>query len=62
VGGVVNATMGFILPPILKLKLFPGMSLAAKCAHVAISAFGVAALVLTLIFTVEDLADPDHSC
>jgi len=62
VGGVVNASMGFILPPILALKLFPGMSLWATIGHVLILAFGVAALVLTLVFTVQDLTDPDHSC
>mmetsp|Transcript_10977 Transcript_10977/g.25506 ORF Transcript_10977/g.25506 Transcript_10977/m.25506 type:complete len:515 (-) Transcript_10977:83-1627(-) len=62
VGGVVNATMGFILPPILALKLFPGMSLFATIGHVLILVFGVTALVLTLFFTAQDLADPSHSC
>jgi len=62
VGGVVNAAMGFILPPILALKLFPGMSLFATIGHVLILVFGVTALVLTLFFTAQDLADPNHSC
>jgi hypothetical protein len=61
IGGVVNAVMGFVLPPAIALKLFP-MSWAARAAHLAIILFGLAALGLSLTFTIESLLDPDHSC
>ena len=56
VGGVCNSLMGFVIPPLLHLKVSEKPSRASKAAHLAISLFGVVAMVYTTYTTATKLA------
>ena len=56
VGGVCNSLMGFVIPPLLHLKVSEKPSATSKVAHGAISVFGVVAMVYTTYTTVAKLA------
>ena len=56
VGGVCNSLMGFVIPPLLHLKVSEKPSATSKVAHVAISVFGVVAMVYTTYTTAAKLA------
>ena len=56
VGGVCNSLMSFVIPPLLHLKVSEKPSATSKVAHVAISVFGVVAMVYTTYTTAAKLA------
>ncbi|KAJ1459967.1 transmembrane amino acid transporter protein-domain-containing protein [Pelagophyceae sp. CCMP2097] len=56
VGGVCNSLMGFVIPPLIHLKLHPGRRPAYVAAHLAIAAAGVFAMVYTTYETARSIA------
>ena len=58
VGGFVNSFMGFIIPPLLYLKLFKEqLSTMAKWGHVMIMVFGLFCLIASTTYTIESIRD-----
>lgn len=61
-GGFVNCLMGFILPPLIHIKVSSGAhrggcgGWAPAGVHWAIVLFGAAALVVSTTLTIEDIA------
>jgi hypothetical protein len=54
--GVCNSLMGFVIPPLIHLKLHPGRRPAYVAAHLAIAAAGVFAMVYTTYETARSIA------
>lgn len=62
VGGFVNSLMGFVLPPLIFMKVkgssSEGISANSMIGHSAIMIFGVVALVVSTYYTIDSIVNP----